>query len=85
MGCPVPSFIAASMSAVLATPRSCMATACARKGTSSRFTTKPGVSVHSTGVFPCARTSATAAAVMAGEVEGSEITSHSAISGTGLK
>ena len=85
IGWPAPSFIAVSTSRNDATPSSTSFIACAMYGTSSRLTTKPGVSRHSTGVLPTDLTNLKAASTTDCGVVSSFTTSTNAISCTGLK
>src|ERR1043165_899701 len=73
------------MSAAVASPRSSIRSAWTMYGTSKRFTTKPGVSLHATGVLPQASPNARAAAKDSSDVAGVRTTSTRRMSCTGLK
>mmetsp|Transcript_171316 Transcript_171316/g.416552 ORF Transcript_171316/g.416552 Transcript_171316/m.416552 type:complete len:286 (+) Transcript_171316:266-1123(+) len=77
--------MAVSMSSADASPRSSSKIACARYGTSRRFTTKPGVSLQATASLPSAVPKASEASKAASLVCGVRTTSTSFMSCTGLK
>mmetsp|Transcript_31304 Transcript_31304/g.101938 ORF Transcript_31304/g.101938 Transcript_31304/m.101938 type:complete len:222 (+) Transcript_31304:133-798(+) len=85
IGWPAPSCMPASMSSMLASSRPSMASACAMYGTSSRFTTKPGVSLHAIGCLPSRLANAKVASNTSPRVLSVRTTSTSFISCTGLK
>src|SRR3989449_5967618 len=81
---PIPSFITVSTASGVATPSITQKTASLIIGMSTRFDTKPGESLTSTGVLPRARAISSVRRVVASAVSRPRITSTSCITGTGF-
>ena len=73
------------MSSIAASPRSAMAIAAAKFGTSNRLTIKPGVSLHRTVILPVSLAQPSTRSTTSGSTSGVCTTSHSFMSWTGLK